>query len=165
MGLGSRSKFIGFTRTKRIKVTSERAQSRCCHHRVDHNLWKDCAGCQGAQGLRNERRLAAVMNVLSREWATDGIVLSRDSDILHSSNCVEILSGLAKLVRFCEDLSASSPGLRRRTSFGACGVCSELLESIVEQVRKDLGTIRRTVTRVVFRATEGDGNPTTCAQT
>jgi len=199
MGLGSISDFMRLTWIKGAKETKEKAPKRCNHQRVDRSLWVDCAGCQGAQDLGNDECRTAVIDVLSREWAVDEIVLSRDSDVLYSSDCAEVLSRIAGIVRLCREMSASGPTrpecgecrLNPKTVLSSmedrvlshpmdlsvdlhltipkrdagCRVCSERLESCVEQVRKELGAIRRTVTRMVFHVTEEDGDSTTRSQT
>ena len=117
MGLASRLTAIRFTWRRRLEEVGESAPRRCNHRRSDRSLWVDCARCQGAQDLRNDECRTAVIDALSREWAVDEIVLSRDSDVLYSSDCAELLSRMAGLVRLCRKLSESSPV---RSECGGC---------------------------------------------
>lgn len=128
MGLVSRLSAIGPTWKRKDDGATNDAPKGCVHRRSDRTLWVDCTDCRGPQNLENDVCRKSILLVLSREWRVDEIVLSRDSDVLYSCECTELLSRIAGLVRLCRELSESS------VVRSECGGCSHNPRSVLRSL-------------------------------
>lgn len=87
------------------KQTAEITPYICNYNRNGNELVIDCDGCEGQQDLGNERCLMAILNILSREAGVEEIILSGNWEISYRGDSIHALGSMAKIVRFCHDLS------------------------------------------------------------
>ena len=107
-------------------------RSTCKHKKLNRTLWVDCSDCSGVQDLRDTRCLSQIVNVVSSAGSLNEIVLQRSTCVLYMSDCTEVLISMAKLVRFCREVS------RQATIGPKCKKCTLNPRTVLDSVEKSV---------------------------
>jgi hypothetical protein len=106
-------------------------RSPCTMKRSNGVLRVDCRNCPQGQSLEDPVCLKAVVRALASDQGIREVLLSRDWEVAYDRQCVEALSRLADVLKFCSVLSFHLP-------FEECAACSSNPKAVMGRVMEAL---------------------------
>jgi hypothetical protein len=123
-----RNNLFSFNRGTDRPEERRTARPACSGHKDRNALIVHCQECRHGQDLGDQRCFKGVIRLLAADPSgVREVTLDRDWQITYGPECVDVLTGIGDIIRFCNGLSYQNP-------FDDCAACPSNPRSVVSRI-------------------------------